>query len=54
MKDNPLTKGKLYRGIVLMPGSKALELFEKNEIKELDKHLKEVDSTFKQYLERYK
>ena len=43
----------VYKGITLSKGSHALELYEKKQMKELDKHMKELDEKEKQLQNRY-
>lgn len=46
-------KGVVYRGIRLMPGSESYRLYEEKKMKELDKHLKELDRKWAEYLEAH-
>lgn len=39
-------KAVKYRDWFLAPGSRAMELYEQNKLKELDAHLKEVHNTY--------
>lgn len=36
-------KGTVYKGVRLMPGSRALELLEAKNFKELDQHMRKLD-----------
>lgn len=58
-----MSKQVVYKGMVLMPGSQALELWrewqketkDRNvKQKKLDQHMKEVEQRHKELLERYK
>jgi hypothetical protein len=40
-------KGVVYQGVRLMPGSKALELHEKGDMKALAAHMREVNDAAK-------
>ncbi len=46
-------KGVVYRGVRLMPGSESYLLHQEGKFKELDKHLKELDRKWAEYLEAH-
>lgn len=51
-----MNKAVEYRGILLMPGSQAYELFHSKDSdakKKLDKHMKEVEQRHKELIQRY-
>lgn len=43
----------VYKGITLSKGSHALELYEKKQMKELDRHMKELEEKEKALMNRY-
>lgn len=51
-----MNKGIDYHGVLLMPGSEAYELYhskEKDNLKKLDKHMKELEQKNKDLIKRY-
>lgn len=48
-----MRKAPEYKGVLLMPGSVAFELYQEGDFKKLDKHMKELEQKDKDLKERY-